>query len=56
MEKDVPSHDLTKLREALDVWEGRKVVLSRMSGMIYVEGAQEEELSEKDREVARLII
>jgi hypothetical protein len=56
-EIDVPEQDTAKLREALEIWEVKKVVLGRVPGLVYAEGAEEEEEpSEEDKEVARLMM
>lgn len=53
---DTSEQDTAKLREALEIWESKKVVLSRVPGLVYAEGAEEGEPSEEDKEVARLMM
>ncbi|KAF1831193.1 hypothetical protein BDW02DRAFT_557462 [Decorospora gaudefroyi] len=55
-EKDVPAADLAELRDALDVWERKKIVLGRVPGVLYVAGAEEEEPTEDEMEGARLMM
>jgi hypothetical protein len=55
-EGNVSEQDVVKIREALEIWESKKVVLSRVPGVVYTEGAEEQEPSEEDKEVARLMI
>ncbi|KAF1851375.1 uncharacterized protein K460DRAFT_351304 [Cucurbitaria berberidis CBS 394.84] len=54
--KEVPPEDLGGIQNALDTWGNEKVVLGRMPGVVYVEGAAEEEPTEEDHEVARLMM
>jgi hypothetical protein len=44
------------LRKALHVWERKKIGLGRVPGLVYVEGAEEEEPSEEEKEGARLMM
>lgn len=51
-----PVQDLAKLREALNVWDKKKIVLSRVPGLKYVDGAEEGEPTEEEKEGARLLM
>lgn len=55
-QKEVPAENLGKIQDALDVWENNKVGLSRVPGMVYIEGAKEEALTEEDYEILRLMM
>ncbi|KAI4648093.1 hypothetical protein J4E93_004504 [Alternaria ventricosa] len=52
----VPDQDLAKLREALNVWDEKKVLLGRVPGLRYVDGAEEGEPTELEKEGARLLM
>jgi hypothetical protein len=55
-EGHLPVQANDKLREALNVWDRKKVVLGRVPGVAYVEGSEEVEPSEEDKEGARLMM
>ena len=52
----VPVQDLTKLREALNIWNYKKVLLGRVPGLRYVDGAEEGEQTKLEKEGARLLM
>ncbi|KAH7079885.1 hypothetical protein BKA63DRAFT_407144 [Paraphoma chrysanthemicola] len=52
----VPANDKAKVQLALDAYEKRKVGLARVPGVEYVEGAEEEEPTEEDTEIAGLMV
>ncbi|CAG5138393.1 uncharacterized protein ALTATR162_LOCUS343 [Alternaria atra] len=55
-DKNTPVQDLPKLREALNVWDKKKIVLTRVPGLKYVDGAEEEEPTEEEKDGARLLM
>jgi hypothetical protein len=55
-EIDAPEQHTAKLMEALEIWESKKMVLSQVPGLVYAEGAEGEEPSEEDKEIARLMM
>ncbi|KAL1795338.1 hypothetical protein ACET3X_007154 [Alternaria dauci] len=55
-DKSTPVQDLAKLREALDVWDKKKIVLTRVPGLRYVEGAGEGEPTDDDKKEAQLLM
>lgn len=52
----VPVQDLAKLREALNVWDEKKILLGRVPGLRYINGAEEGEPTELEKEGARLLM
>lgn len=56
VEAQLPSADLTHIENALGEWENKKIQLAKIPGLVYVSGAEEEEPTEEDHEVARLMI
>jgi hypothetical protein len=55
-EGDLSVQAQDKVREALDVWERKKVVLGRVPGVLYEEGSKEIEPSDEEKERARLMM
>ncbi|KAG9188040.1 hypothetical protein G6011_01963 [Alternaria panax] len=55
-DKNTSIQDLPRLREALNVWDKKKIVLTRVPGLKYVEGAEEGEPTEEEKEGARLLM
>ena len=55
-DKNTPVQDLPKLREALNVWDKKKIVLTRVPGLRYVQGAEEGEPTDEEKEEARLLM
>jgi hypothetical protein len=48
--------DLAKLREALNVWDKKKILLSRVPGLKYIDGAEEGEPTDEEKKGARLLM
>ncbi|EAT78519.2 hypothetical protein SNOG_14282 [Parastagonospora nodorum SN15] len=48
--------DVRQLKNALDLWEKKKVALTRVPGMEYVPGAEEDEPTDEEHQVARLMM
>ena len=53
---DVTADDMRQLKDALELWERKKIALTRVPGMEYVPGAEEDEPTEEEHEVARLMM
>ncbi|KAF2128168.1 hypothetical protein P153DRAFT_294327 [Dothidotthia symphoricarpi CBS 119687] len=55
-EAQLPPADLSHLRNALLEWEDQKIRLAKIPGLVYVSGAEEDEPTEEDRELAKLMM
>lgn len=55
-EKQLSAEDLGEVELALRLWEDRSISLTRVPGMRYARGAEEQEPTEEDHEFARLMM